>query len=127
VLAVVWKCGDYRAVLPVPVSISEVRGTPNRRPADYLLATARTGGVIARVRSGLRTTESRACLACGYAGIIDGYDRVAVEKGSWTGADFFKVAGLPGPVLVTPRVASVCADAGLTTVCRLIPDECYSL
>lgn len=112
---------------PTPVEILNARGTVGPCPSDnYLLAGTQTGATVDRVASALRTSETEPCPVCGSAGIVESYDRVAVDAGSWLGVGLFTLKGLPGPVLVTARVRDVCKQAGLK-VCRLIPAEQYSM
>jgi hypothetical protein len=112
---------------PLPVDMVEVRGPVDRKLAEnYLLARVQPGASVDRVKSGLKTSEGDVCPVCGSAGTIEGYDRVAVDMDSWLGLDVFRVNGLPGPILVAPRVREVCQDSALS-ICKLVPAECYSL
>lgn len=111
---------------PVPVDVVGVEGSVDLRDVGrYLLASVQVGAAIDRVKSGLKTSEAEVCPLCGLDGIIESYDRVAVDMESWTGLDVFRITGLPGTILVTPRVREVCEGAGLS-ICKLIPAEKYS-
>ncbi|MBL8240083.1 MAG: hypothetical protein JNM66_21865 [Bryobacterales bacterium] len=107
------------------VKIRRVKGPMRARGCgEYLLARVSFGAKVDRVRSVLRTSTGVQCPDCGYAGIIEGYDRVAVDVDSWSGQDFFKLHGLPGPIMVSERAKQVCDRYGLS-ICKLIPAEEY--
>jgi hypothetical protein len=91
----------------------------------YFLGRVEWGAEIDRAASGLRTTQIQPCPRCGFAGSIEGYDRVAVVESSWDGRDLFSVKGLPGVVMVAERLRKLCNDLKLG-VCALTPAEEYS-
>lgn len=115
--------GLHGLVDPLPVEFVQSNGSPDLSIKEaYLLAKVQVGASVDRVRSGLKTSEERICPACGSAGMIESYERVAVDMKSWLGLDVLRLKGLPGTVLVTERVRTACAEAGLS-ICRLIPAE----
>lgn len=106
-----------------PVELLGIDGpaTP-QSVGKFFLAGVRAGAEVDRVRSGLRTSNSAVCPACGNAGLIHGYDRVAIRDGSWTGWDLFSLRGLPGIILVTESLRNLCCTLSLA-VCGFIPAE----
>ncbi|HEV2989213.1 MAG TPA: hypothetical protein VG759_12285 [Candidatus Angelobacter sp.] len=88
----------------------------------FYLAGVEWGAELDRIRSGLKTTGEQVCSDCGYGGLIEGYDRVAILEESWTGKDLFSIKGLPGVVLTTERVRSLCRTFPLA-VCGFVPAE----
>lgn len=109
---------------PIPIQLTRIDG-PKRLQnlrCEYLLARVeRWGAEIDRVGSGIQTTESTVCPTCGYAGIIQGYERIRILDESWNGSDLFTVKGLP-MLLATQRVVDICHEFGLA-VCSLLPAE----
>ena len=109
------------------LGILEVEGPFQIHELDeYFLAQVSYGARIDRIRSGFRTTSAQLCDICGYSGIIEGVDRIALEQGSWSGADFFRVRELSGVVLMSARLVQICTDADLKVRCML-PSHSFSL
>jgi hypothetical protein len=104
---------------PQPIELLAVEG-----PFDlailgqFFWAQAQCGAEIDRARSNLRTT-AKPCRNCGAAGLMEGYDRVAIAESSWDGRDLLLVKGLPGAILVTERVKQLCEQLKLQ-VCGLM-------
>lgn len=109
---------------PTPVELLSIEGPLglDRQKQFFLADVVPWGGELDRVRSGLRTAEKAPCPACGYAGIIDGYDGIHLIESSWRGDDIFRIKGLPGAILVSERLEVLCREQGLS-VCSLVPAE----
>jgi len=91
----------------------------------YFLGRVDWGAEIDRIASGLKTTQTQPCPKCGFAGLIEGYDRVVVIEATWDGRDWFSVKGLPGVIMVAERLRNLCRGLKLR-VCGLTPAEEYS-
>jgi len=102
-----------------PIDVMTVEGPVDRASVGkYFLAEAvRWGAEVDRAKSGLRTTEPTACTNCGYAGLIEGFDRVCVLEESWTGKDLFRVKGLPATILATERMRRLLIQNDLKMCC----------
>lgn len=92
----------------------------------FLAGVAQWGAEVDRVKSSLRTTETEVCPGCGYAGLIEGYDRVCILEDSWEGQDLFTIKGLPGVILASERVHALCIQLNLA-VCGLVPAEQWKM
>lgn len=116
--------GIMGLVEPTLIEVLEIEGPLDAGSVGkyYLADAVRWGADLDRAKSGIRTTENATCPNCGYAGLIDSYDRICIVESSWTGQDLFRVKGLPGAILVTDRLRQFLMKHHLT-VCSIIPAE----
>lgn len=90
-----------------PVEVTRVRrkrrGPKPGPPPRYLFVTPNYGPTALDLeRSRLIRTEPRACTWCRTAG-TDAIDGLALEEGTWDGADVFRPRGLWGTIIVSER------------------------
>lgn len=90
------------------------------------IAGSEYGAEVDRTKSGLKSSDRAVCPMCGSAGIIGGYDRIAIVDSSWTGKDLFSLRGLPGVILLTERLQRLCTNHNLA-ICNTVPAEDYRM
>jgi hypothetical protein len=113
-----------------------VKGLKDRMPIDlisndgpmgkldyYMAEVAHWGAELDSVASGVKRQEGPICAECRQGGIILGYDRLAIVKGSWNGDDLFTLRGL-NALVASGKFVEVCRKSRLA-VCNLVPIEQY--
>jgi hypothetical protein len=94
------------------------------RPPDYHNVVYLHAGADLDDEASEATRPPGKCPCCRQN--IDGFERIVLRPGSWTGADLFEALGLPGQRLVTERFKQLVEEHGLLGV-DVIPALQYRL
>lgn len=94
-------------------------------PPAYFLATIRRGNAaVDDIASGLVREPQSDCPSC-RAGLIKRVSRIVLEAGTYLREDLFFARGLPGIILATESILTLCKDQNLRN-CICIPAADFS-
>lgn len=92
---------------------------------DYsVVKIARSQAIIDPKASGVIWEEPPTCSEC-LSGIKNGFARVIIQEGSWSGEDIFYPRGLPGTILTTQKFKDFCEFHQFKN-CRFVRAEEFS-
>ena len=109
-----------------PVEVIKVKSRRKKRPdpPPYFRAVVGRGRTAIDVAaSGFEWLEPPTCMECRRAHIIR-WQRIVIEKGTWTGDDIFISRGLSATIVVSQRFKDVCESNDVKNAI-FVPAELY--
>ena len=109
-----------------PVEVIKIKSRRKKKPDPppyFRAVVGRSRTAIDLAASGFEWLKPPTCMECRRAHIIR-WQRIVIEKGTWTSDDIFIPRGLSATIVVSQRFKDICESNGVTNAIFL-PAESY--
>jgi hypothetical protein len=115
----------FEEFLPTRLVRATARSRGMSAPPTYVAAKlARGGGIVDENRSGFVRQGPRICSYCRTAGVLERYDGIYLEEGSYGKFDIFYPWGLPGTIMVSQRLKDIFTANAVTNFYPMTAEKC---